>query len=185
MENFYEKIWQNVRIACKFAENEEIWFDETKRELYERKCNELIAIVNQYMDESSDILDRHKMAAILIIAIIKSEPLVCKKVNSDYVFVANYVIATEIGLSYMRELFNETLEELGENLIDKYFFPESWTCENDYFRVFYRNLYFTDTNIEWGLNPLDIAEKLFLLEYITLLKKGVNPEKLNTNEKSK
>lgn len=185
MENFYEEVWQNVKIACGYAENEEIEFDEAKREVYENKCNELIAIVKKYMNNSSEVLDRHKMAAILIIAIIKAEPLVCKNERNDSVFVANYVVAAEVGLSYMRELLNEMLEELGENLIDKYFFPDSWTCENGYFRVFYRNLFFTNTNMEWGLNPLDIAEKLFLLEYITLLKRGINPEKLNMKNKGK
>lgn len=185
MEKFYEEIWQNVKIACRYVENENIKFDETKRELYEKKCKELITVVKQYMNTSSETLDRHKMAAILIIAIIKSEPLICEKVISDSVFVANYVVAVEVGLSYMRELLNDILEELEENMIDKYFFPESWTCENGYFRVFYRNLYFTNINIEWGLNPLDIAEKLFLLEYITLLKKGINPEKLYMTNKSK
>ncbi|MCM1038966.1 MAG: hypothetical protein NC314_08260 [Roseburia sp.] len=182
MENFYKEIWNNVEIACDYAKSEEIEFDGTKRVIFEKKCRELIDIVEQYMNTSSETLDRHKMAAILIIAIIKAEPLVCKKKHADSVFVANYVIAVEVGLSYMRELLNEILETLGENLIDKYFFPESWICENGYFRVFYRNLYFTNTNVEWELNPLDIAEKLFLLEYITLLKKGIAPTKLNEED---
>lgn len=178
MENFYEIVWSNVKTFCNYVK-EEVEFDESKKELFEKNCNKLISLVKQYMNETSAVLDRHKMAAIIIIAIIQTKPLTYKKESDDVVFVANYVVASEVGFSYMRESLNEVLEEMGEMLIDRYFFPESWTCENGYFRVFYRNLYFADNSIEWGLNPLDISEKLFLIEYITLMKKGINPEKLN------
>lgn len=37
-----------------------------------------------------------------------------------------------------------------------------------------RNLYYAKT--DFTLNPLDLADRLFLVEYIALTKDGINPD---------
>lgn len=180
MEAFYNVTWGNVITAAEYlvAENDNITFDQNKEEEYKANINSLIGTVKQYMSDREKNLDRHKVAAIIMISIVKAAPLREKSNDGVTTFVGNYVIAAEVGLSYMRQVLNEYLIKIAEPVIDKYYFPKSWTCPNDYFRFFYRNLYFSDMESRWGLNPLDIAEKLFLLEYITLQKNEINIKKL-------
>lgn len=182
MRALLESAWENVRItsAC-FEKYDNINFDESKKKDFETHVKRLEKQVRMYMRESSQDLDRHKMAAILIIAIVKAAPF-SETQETSKKFMGNYVVATEIGLSYMLQMLNNVLYKVGEAPLDSYVFPKSWTCTNDYFRVFYRNLYFSNSNQEWGLNPLDIADKLFLLEYITLKEKGISVEKLELKE---
>ncbi len=180
MTNLINAIWENVEIAVKVMQvnNNRIKFFENKKD-FEDNFNDNLKIVKEYMHNPEENLDRHKVAAIIIIALLKTQILECSEnEEDDKRFVGNYVLATEVGLSYMREQLNEILKSKFGILIDRYFFPKSWTCDNDYFRVFYRNLYFADRRDEWGLNPLDIAERLFLLEYITLSKKNIDMTKL-------
>lgn len=180
MEAFYHATWGNIITAADYlvAEDDNIIFDRDKEEEYKENINQLINVVKKYMSDRGKNLDRHKIAAIIMVSIVKTAPFRQKSNDETKTFVGNYVIATEVGLSYMRQLLNECLIEMGEPVIDKYYFPKSWTCQNDYFRVFYRNLYFSDMESSWGLNPLDIAEKLFLLEYVTLEKEGIDIKKL-------
>lgn len=39
-----------------------------------------------------------------------------------------------------------------------------------------RNLYYAKT--DYKLNPLDLADRLFLVEYIALMKEGIDPDTL-------
>lgn len=182
MTKLINSIWENVKIAAEFMiqSDNRISFDDNKKENFKEFFDYNLEIVKNYMFDSKENLDRHKIAAIIIISILKVSPLKSSGDEENNIFVGNYVLATEIALSYMREQLNEILLEQHEQTISKYFFPDSWTCKNNYFRVFYRNLYFADKNSDWGLNPLDIAERLFLLEYITLLKQGIDVHKLET-----
>lgn len=128
----------------------------------------------KYMKNFKEPLDRHKVAAILIISVIKADILSVKE-NTER-FTGNYALAVEVGLNYMMDELNRRLQKKGQRTLESYNFPTPWTCDTPYYRIFYRNLYYADKNEKWGLNPLDIAEKLFLLEYITLLKNDIDPE---------
>lgn len=141
-------------------------------------------ISNNYMQTPDEALDRHKIASIYIVSIIKSQ-ILQEKEKTELVFLGNYVLATDCGMLYMMFELNKRLEAKGLDKINKYIFPMAMSCETDYYRIFYRNLYFSDTNSEWKLNPIDIAERLFLLEYLTLEKNEIDPcilkEQLVTN----
>lgn len=177
MRKLIDAVWEDVEIVAEtmHEKNKKIKLDKAKKQNLINYFNYNLDIVKKYMYNPKEHLDRHKMAAIIIISLVKAKPLEYPDdEKDDKIFVGNYVMASEIGLAFMREQLNEILIKKNEMLVSKYFFPESWTCDNDYFRVFYRNLYYSDQNSEWGLNPLDIAEKLFLLEYLTLSKQGAN-----------
>lgn len=144
-------------------------FEDEFLRLYKKICSE-------YMLEDTEALDRHKVAAISMISIIKCNMLKGENADShNKKFMGNYILATDCGFAYMLKELNKKLQDLGQKKIEKIFFPEAMACETNYYRIFYRNLYFANNEEAWGLNPLDIAERLFLLEYMTLEKNGIDP----------
>lgn len=135
-----------------------------------------------FMKSSVSALDRHKVASIIIASIIESDSVIYnQKISDGKVFFGKYQIAVSVGLSYMLDQLNEMLAKKS-NKIEKYWFPEAFSCKTPYFDIFARNLYFTHEKTNWNLNLLDIAEILFLLEYMTLQKNGIDPSLLNDED---
>lgn len=119
---------------------------------------------NDYMYRDVEYLDRHKVAAIAIISFIESDAIICKGISEDCVFIGLEVISLEIGLSYLLSELNEKLK--GKGRIEKFSFPQAFSCSTNYIEIMARILYLSKR--DYQLNPLDLSERLFLLEYITL-----------------
>lgn len=123
-------------------------------------------------------LDRHKLAAIIICSIIKAEPLksIFPYKEKEYIFDGNEKIAVNIGLSYMnaslRQLLSMRPNE--EKKFEDFIFPKASMCDTEYISILCRNLCYAKKYYE--LNPIDLANTLFLLEYITLLQIDIKPE---------
>lgn len=158
---------------------------DNKLELNEEKKDDFFNRFREIYDEikrtymRSDVveLDRHKVVAAQIIASIECD-LITRKVKADEVFLGLYMIALEVGFNWMIIGLNDVLKKAGVNKeILQYTMPEAFACPTRYFEIFSRNLYYSYVKGK-GLNPLDISEKLFLLEYITLLDNGINPSTL-------
>lgn len=128
-------------------------------------------IATEYMKPHIDGLDRHKQAAILIIAAINAEPVIYKDkgdVPKGKVFVWQ-TVPVACGLSYMLDQLNRLLDKKGSTgaRLEKYYFPKPLSCTTDYLVVLGRNLlYASKKNAHWKLNPIDLANTLFLLEFI-------------------
>lgn len=187
MTPLINEMWDIVKIGADAmcAEDSRIRFKESQKHVFENSCKKIYDDLLEYMEDKEKPLDRHKMTAIFMISVIKAEVLEATKEGENTVFVGNYVLAAEVGFSYMRKALNEKLEEkLKEKVkpIQGFYFPQANSCPTDYFRIFYRNLYFANTNPEWNLNPLDIAERLFLLEYLTLEHNQIQPNLLKEYE---
>lgn len=149
-------------------------FDNCFRDLYKE-------IKEYYMESNVQNLDRHKVASIIIVSIIKSNIIAYEgKIDKDKEFFGQYLIAASVGITFMQYELNTLLSEKNQNKIESLWFPQPLSCDTPYFEIFCRNLYYANNNKNWGLNPLDIAEKLYLLEYITLEKAGINPCILKT-----
>ncbi len=176
MTPLIEKTWDAFCVGAKIMCNEDphIIFDPSRKENYFNTFKRIHAQILQYMEDEKLPLDRHKIASIIIVSGLTANVL--ESQNEKGVFLGNYILATEVALSYMLGELNEVLKEQGQNAIDSFFFPKAISCNTDYFRILYRNLYYSQNNAEWGLNPLDMAERLFLLEYMTLNKNGIDPE---------
>lgn len=174
MSALFIKTWELITVASEIMckENSDINFDTSKENIFKELCTNLYDDVLKYMAEEKSPLDRHKVAAIIMIAIVKSDILTSSKEGR---FLGNYILATEVGLSYMLKELNDKLAEKGKKKIDEFYFPQAMSCPTDYLKIFYRNIYFANTNTEWSLNPLDMAERLFLLEYLTLEKNKIDP----------
>ena len=96
-------------------------------------------------------------------------------------YIGKYLIAAATGLSYMQDRLNEKLREKGIEEIKEYLYPEAFSCNTPFLSIFSRNLYFVNEKTDWKLNILDMSEILFLLEYRTLEKYGIDPKIIKEN----
>lgn len=177
IEKVWDVIWQGTQAVI--SDNHQVKYNkESEKDFRKTFVSVYEKIAENYMTNKNEPLDRHKVAAITIVSIIRAKVLVCDKVRETDVFMGNYMLATDVALTYMLSEMNKRLIGKGEKALFGYVFPEAMACETDYYKIFYRNLYFADCDEEWELNPLDIAERLFLLEYITLEKNNIEPSVL-------
>lgn len=173
-------IWRLIEITVKEFKKKDpnIILDKTKEKDFYRCFNDLYSLIKlKYMSSEVKYLDRHKVSSIVIISIIESNIIkYSKNGENGAVYFAPYYIATSVGFSFMQSEVNEILLKKKQKTIDKIWTPDLLSCPNvPYIDEFSRNLYYAHSNEKWGLNPLDLSEKLFILEYVTLEKKGINP----------
>jgi len=178
LDNLTKKIWDviNQGVEAITFNNSSIKYNKDSKEAFSKHFTNMYEyLTTEYMVDASEPLDRHKVAAITIVSVIRSSVLTCNKFEKENMFWGNYILATDSALVYMLAEMNKRLQSKKKEEIPSYFFPNAMACETDYYKIFYRNLFFANENPEWGLNPLDIAERLFLIEYITLEKNGIDP----------
>jgi len=90
------------------------------------------------------------------------------------VWVGLQYFALEIGLSYMLKRTNELLAEKGSpKQIITYHMPMSFSNDRAYIKTFSLLLYRMSPTEPEAI--LDLADRLFLVEYITLLYEGIDP----------
>lgn len=176
LENLVSALWDLVKKGKEVLQfqAEDILFEDKRDIFNECFCRMYKEIQDKYMI-NTEALDRHKVAAIMMISIIKAKPLSVK--DSSENFMGNYVLAADAGFNYMLDDLNRILEANSMSPIQEYAFPNVLACDTYYYKVFYRNLYYTESQL-LEYNPLELADKLFLIEYITLLEKKVNMAKL-------
>lgn len=185
MKQAIESIWGAIeKTKDLYAKNGDIFFDvsESKKASFDQSFRKTYnEIKEKYMQKNVKSLDRHKVAAIIIFTILNENIITSKKeLQNDTIFLGAEMISISIGLSYMQRALNDVLRKLDvPKTINGYHMPAAFACETSYFDIFARNLYFSKR--DYVLNPLDIADKLFLLEYLTLKNEMIDPRSL-TNE---
>lgn len=159
-------------------QNPNFEFDITKKEAFRNLFSQgYDEIIKKYMDASVDNLDRHKVAALIIISILETDAISYANLDDDCVFIGSELLALKVGLAYMIEKLNEKLEARGVNKkIETFSFPNAQSCATSYMDIMCRNLYYTKN--DYKLNPLDLADRLFLVEYIALSHEGIDPDVL-------
>lgn len=171
--------WSVLDIAVTQArsKDENVVLNEDAKDEFGRLFKEKYEFVKKtFMKKSVKYLDRHKVASIIIAAAVEADVVVYKsKVPEGNAFIGKYLIPTSAGLSYMQKRLNEILTEKGQETIKEYHFPVAFSCMTPYLLIFARNLYFTNELTDWKINLLDMSENLFLLEYVTLIKNGLDP----------
>lgn len=169
-----ETLWKLTEAGADYLSDKEadVVFDRHKKERFEQRFSDMyFHIKRDYMDYATTCLDRHKIAAIYIIAFLEAG-LIRSKSNEER-FIGAYSLALDCALSYMLKELNKQRKAKGKEEINEYFFPEAIFCKTSYYKIMYRNLYYTDKDKEWKLNPLELSERLFLIEYITLREHGI------------
>ncbi len=173
--------WNLLDIAVVQAREQDsgILCNESARERYAEALAQKYELMMGFMKPSVSSLDRHKVASIIIASIIETNAVIYnKKIPEDSSFFGKYMIAVSVGLSYMLERLNARLRSKGITEIERYQFPEAFSCNTPYFEIFSRNLYLTHEHTDWKLNLLDIPEILFLIEYLTVKENGIDPNVL-------
>lgn len=167
LENEYNKYSQ---------ENPNFRFDKAKKDCFKKLFSkEYDDVMNRYMDSSVEYLDRHKVAALIIVSILETNAIWYENLNEDYVFIGAELLALKVGLAYMVEKLNEKLYSRGvDKKLEKINFPNAQSCNTSYMDIICRNLYYAKT--DYKLNPLDLADRLFLVEYIALSSEGIDPD---------
>lgn len=191
MDKTIKKTWDLLKktVDLKQKEYPEMSLNENLFNLYkDRFCFWYQYIKDNYMNNHVEYLDRHKVSGIIIVSLIECKAITYdeEKIPEGYIFIGQYLISLSIGLTYMQNRLNDCLLKKGKGPIDKIWMPECiFSCDNNYFEIISRNLYYSHTEDMWGLNPLDIARELFLLEYITVEKNGIDPNILKEKKKTK
>jgi len=187
--NKYEQIFDRSKDILQKNRNVELTLDKSKKEVFINNfCNRYKFVMDTYMDNVVGSLDRHKVAAIAIIEFIGSDILKYDEptLANNEIFIPKYFLAAQTGLAFMQYWFSNLLESKGLERIDEWTWPKLLSCpQNEYFCVFSRNLYYISQRLEGAgkkyvsdYNELDLAEKLYLIEYITILSRGIDPENL-------
>lgn len=180
MTPLVDNLWDIVEKEYKKYEEKDsnFIFAKDKQDEFKKQVDLLYKdIKRQYMLPTVKHLDRHKMAACIIIKMLEMDIISYKKVSSEYLFIGAELIALKVGLSYMRAKVNEKLAERKViRRMKRFTFPEAQACETPYIEIICRNLYYAKR--DFVFNPLDLADRLFLLEYISLQKQRINPNRL-------
>lgn len=151
--------------------------------LFTKKYDE---VMDRFMDDSVESLDRHKQASILILCTIECKVLSpIRRISEDEIFIGEQQIAFLLGLSYMKDRLNEILEANGQKPIEKYQFPNAFSCATEYFDILTRDLYL-QTHKDDSVYILFLSHVLFLIEYYTIKELGVDmnvlrEQRTNTN----
>lgn len=164
---YYQKRYSDI--STSLNSKEEIWQEYVHFNLHCKKY---------YMQDCYGLLDRHKVCACYMYAIVKAEPLKSflfdKKTNGKY-FSLNEHLAITVGMSLLRAFVFSSIETNSQmpeqekqglyRKIDKgILFPE---CNHGNYRDnFVAELHFA--NEEKNYNILSLANTLFLLEIHTL-----------------
>ena len=178
MAEIVDAYWNELKDTLSYYQknDQNLIFDETKYREFKDIFNNLYNdIRTKYMKSQVNALDRHKVVSIMLIATLKAKVIVYKKeLKTKQTFLGAEMFATEVALTWMLDTLNKKLLSLGiKEKIQFYHMPEAFVCSTPYFDIFSRNLFFAAR--DYVLNPLDISEKLFLLEYITLIKNNIDP----------
>lgn len=177
-----EQIWDMFDEVCRDLQKDDgrIRFHQEQKQTFFDKFQELYDyILNNFMAVEKGItaLDRHKVAAVITVCGIESDFVSIANVSDGEVFLGKEIVSLSVALSFMQAGLNEQLKKAGVGKeIKKFVFPKAWTCSTDYFDIMVRNLYYSQQY--WQINPLELSEKFFLIEYIELEKNGIDPKVL-------
>ena len=187
-DNPKEYIWSLVEEQANVIvrENEESFFlNPNSKFIFFQKFDKYIDMIKvKFMTKEVTDLDRHKVAAIIICSVIESEIIQLKYTCSEEeAFIGNEKLAVTIGLSYMRETLKKIMKGVqGEDRFIDYNFPKALACDTAYINILCRNLYYSYN--EFILNPIDLANELYLLEYISLIQCDIDVDVLREKMRS-
>ncbi|MBD5473349.1 MAG: hypothetical protein HDR20_10830 [Lachnospiraceae bacterium] len=139
---------------------------------------------NEYMRDKNKLLDRHKVVACYMFAILKTNPMVCVIAfqNGDKSsMLLNERLALCFGMTLLRALICDEIEKLDDSELKEkvtavfendILFPQA--NHGDYKGNLLSQLYHTKS--ESNYNVLGLAETLYLLEVFNLVKNGIQED---------
>ena len=176
MRKTIEFAWKAIEAECKrFQKNDSsIQFHKEKFDDFDKIFRERYhSIMDRFMKETTE-LDSHKQAAIITISALEAE-IVQQDVSEGQISIVPQLIAINVGLSYMNDRLNDVLSKKRLGRIGRYILPVAIACDTPYIEIMSRILYYEQTQEDMSFNVLELADRFFLLEYINLMDKGIEP----------
>lgn len=199
-KNSYDKLWSVIirptmedysfhfsEIIVSYNAKEAIWQEYLR---FNQHCKQ------QYMEDINGKIDRHKVCACYMYAIMKANVMSCKlaESNTEQKYLAlNENLAITVGMSLLRAfviasiensdgMTNEEKNLYKEKIENGIIFPK---CNHGNYREnFASELHYS--HVECNYNILSLANTLFLLEIHTLEREVVNKQgKKKKNKNSK
>jgi len=181
METWTNPLWVLIGVGIKERQKKEpsLIYDispEAKKKFSVFFQSSYSEIQKKHMKKQDDFLDRHKVAAITIASIIHAKLIsnAEKSPDPNEEWIGLQRFALEIGLSDMLKRTNELLtERCSAKQITTYHMPVSFSNDRSYNESL--SLLLHRTPPATPVEIRDLADRLFLIEYITLLHEAIDP----------
>ncbi len=177
-ENFWSALENAYTIWSRKDDGNTLSFHpERKAEFLELFDGYYETIKGQFMTLATKGLDAHKQAAIMVISVLEANIFEQSKMEGK-VSLGVQAIVLDVALSYLEKSINGKLKEIGIHAI-RLELPMALACETSYFNILRRILYYENNengSYEMKYNIIEWADRFFLLEYIVLLKNGIDPQ---------
>jgi len=153
--------------------NNAVYLQDKKVELVWQAFEELNQSVLKKIENPIEQKDRHKVAAVLAGALLKTEPLFYPKDSQDpLAFLANEVLALHGALGIVRSMrikcAHEEKDAVVETILKKNFlFPPCPPPHENYLLHIYKSLHYSKINDTFDI--FLFAHILFLIESYTIL----------------
>lgn len=138
-------------------------------------------IKNQFMTPETEGLDVHKQSAIMVISALEAN-IIEQTQEEGKVALGAQAVILDVAFSYLEQSINNKLKEIGAHTV-KLKLPVALACDTSYFNILRRILYYEDNRVEidddfykMSYNVIEWSDRFFLLEYITLLSNGIDPQ---------
>lgn len=188
MENYKNIIWKKIVKECEEMMKKDatlVMYTDSEK-LFCQNFNYFHKLItDKFMKLKNEHLDRHKIAAIIICSILKTDilgycPMNETEMFSGNIFLSNEKLALDVALSDMYYSLEQDFsagEIPYEKIFEDYIFPRPLSCDREYTEVICRDLYYAKKFFE--LDPLSIANFLFFLESYSFEVSGIkiNQEK--------
>ena len=172
MDKYISLVWKEIIKYCEICMREDqslVLYTDAEELFYKNFKYFHSYIVKNFMKMEDENLDRHKIASVIICAILESNIVgICKSERDkldNNIFLANEKIALNVGLCEMHRLLEKEFEAGNipyERIFEQIALPDPLSCNRDYTEVICRDLYFSKKH--YVLNPISLANFLFLLE---------------------
>lgn len=178
MRKTTEQFWDAIARGCRENYSTEylpLYLMEDLKGKYFSQCDDQYNnYKTKFMKPEVKNLDRHKVAAILVVEGISLNIIHCDKIPEEQVFIGQEKILLTYALRYIMRDFNNIISGSGFEHMKQFVLPEAFSCKTKYIDIMCRNLIYARkagmlANSEFSLNiEMELAEKFFLLEYIAI-----------------
>ncbi len=167
--------WQAISTQCELlsTKKDSMYIDDSLKENYVINCENAYELCKS-KEMSSDVvnLDRHKVAAILVIEAAKLNVIKRKDGRiadtKDEWFIGAQKILLVSAICYLAQEINRIIEASGKDIprMKQFKMPEVFSCKTSYIDIMSRLL--RNETDDHRLYILSWSEKFFLLEYIAI-----------------
>ncbi|MCC8074975.1 MAG: hypothetical protein LIO95_03365 [Clostridiales bacterium] len=181
-----ETYWRLLSVYCEILNkhNVPISIREEKKTAYcdavKKQCKEY---KSKYMSSNTSELDRHKVAAIMVVEGLERDVIDSSKIDEqlgpDTINIGAEKVLLVAALDFITATVNQIFEKekeknpgVGLERFPGFVLPDAWSCDTEFINIMSRTLYYARR--DYQLNEMELAEKFFILEYGSILERFPN-----------